>query len=232
MIICSVCGNENDDLSIVCSSCKSFLQGRADALNLFETIWGLLESPRATFKRIVLAKHKNYSLFLSAMFGVCLMLDIAWFKSVAERFPSLLTILAAAALLGPLVGISVVWIASIVLVRVSKVFGGKASRRNLFATIAYATVPMAFALAFIVPIEIAVFGIDFFGANPPPMIIKPLEYTLLIGLKSVAAVWMVVLLIHGTMAANAFDGKKLLPVAISVIGLIGVAVVILRFVRI
>ncbi len=232
MIICSVCGLENDDLSIVCSSCKSFLQGRVDALDLFETMWGLMESPRRTMKRIVLAKHKNYTVLLSSFFGICLALDIAWYKNIADKIPSLLTIVGAAILFGPIIGLLVVSIASLVLRKATTAFGGNASQRNLFAAISYAIVPIVFSLVFIVPIEIAIFGIDFFGTNPPPMIIKPTEYLVLIGLKSIATLYGVYLLIEATMGANAFNRKKLLPVALSVISLIAVGAVVLHFAKV
>ena len=60
MITCSICGVQNDELAVLCSSCKSYLQSKVDSLNLFATIWQLIENPRAAFKKIVLARHKNY----------------------------------------------------------------------------------------------------------------------------------------------------------------------------
>lgn len=232
MITCSVCGKENDDLSIVCSSCKSYLQGKVDALDLFQTIWGLAESPGKTFKRIVLAKHKNYTLLLAFVFGIRLVLDIAWYKSIGDRVPSLITITGAAFVLGPLAGCILLFVGSLLLQSMTKLMGGKATRRNLFAAIAYAAVPAALSLVFLFPIEVAVFGIDFFGKNPPPSVIKPLEYSILLGLKGLAAVWGAALLIRATMAANAFTGKKYIPVTLSVIGLLAAFVALVHFVNI
>jgi hypothetical protein len=229
MIICTVCGQENDELSTVCSSCKSFIQGRVDALNLFETAWGLAESPAATFKRIVLSRHKNYSLLLSALMGVCLVFEIAWYKNVAQRGPSLASIVAIAFGLGPVLGIALVAIMSFVLTRLSRVLGGRGSRINLFAAITYAFVPMVFVLVFVVPIQLAVFGVDFFSANPPPMLIRPVEYTIILGIKILAAVWTIILLVFAVLAANAFSVKKVVPVTGCVLGLLAILFLTVHF---
>jgi hypothetical protein len=232
MITCSVCGQENDDLSIICSSCKSYVQGRVDALNLFETVWGIIEAPGATFKRIVLARHKNYTFILSALFGICLVFELAWYKSVAEHVSSLLTIVAAAAIVGPVLGIAVVWVLSVVLLRASRLLKGNGTRRNLYAVIAYASMPMVLVLVFIVPLQTAVFGIDFFGTNPPPMIIRPIEYTVLLCIKGLAALWTFALIVKGTIAANAFDKSKVVPVAAFVVLALAAIGYALHFMRV
>lgn len=221
MITCTVCGKENDALSVVCTACKSFLQARVDALDLFSTIGGLIEKPRATFKKIVLARYKNYSLILSALFGISLVFDLAWLKDAGNRVAGLLPILGAAVIGGPIVGVIGVLLVSIVLQQATRVFGGHATRKNLFAAIAYATAPMVIALVFIIPIQLAVFGKEFFGTNPPPSLLWPTEYYLLLALKTLAACWTVYLVIEATMAGNAFERKRFVPVALTVLGILG-----------
>lgn len=232
MIICSVCGQENDDLRTLCSSCRSYIQGRADALNLFETIWGVIESPRETFRRIVLAKHKNYGLLLSSLAGITLVFYFAWYKNVVDRLQSILPVIGAAFLLGPLAGIAFVLGLAYIIRIFSKWLGGTPNLRNLFAAMAYGTVPLAFSLVFLIPIELAVFGSDFFGTNPPPMTIRPLEYTVLLVLKTLSGIWMMFLLIRGTMAANAFPRRKFLPVGLVFVSLFVAIAIVLHFVKI
>jgi len=232
MITCGVCGAQNDDLSVVCSSCRGYLQGRVDALDLFTTLWGLIESPTETFRRIVLAKHKNYGILLSSLFGVCLIFDIAWYKTLAPVFSSLTLLVGSALIGGPVVGIVTIFGFSILMRSITRVMGGRATRRNLFAAVAYATMPFALSLVFIIPLEIAIFGMDFFGTNPPPMLIRPVEYVLLLVLKAVAALYSLHLLVLGTMAANAFEKKKYIPVAMSVVGALALGVVALGMVKV
>ena len=89
MITCRVCGTENDDLAVVCRSCKSFVQGKVDTLNLFETMWGLLEAPSRTFKKIAIARTKNYILPLSALCGVAAAYAAFWAYQIGRHVDGL-----------------------------------------------------------------------------------------------------------------------------------------------
>ena len=230
MITCTVCGQENDELNIVCSNCKSYLQGRVDALDLFSTMWGIIESPGATFRRIVLAKHKNYMVVLSALFGVNLMFEIGWFRNWIPDVMGLPALIAAAVLLGPPLGILFVLVMAGVLRLSTKLLGGRASQKNMFAALAYALLPMVLSLVFLVPLEIAIFGADFFGTNPPPMVIKPVEYSILLGLKALAWLYAVFLLVGATLAASGLQPRKSVPVAAIVLMLLGAGVAAVHFV--
>ncbi len=232
MIICSVCGQENDDLRTLCSSCRSYIQGRVDALDLFSTIWGLIEAPAVTFRRIVLAKHKNYALILSGLAGITMVFYVAWYKNAVDKLQTLLPVVGAALLAGPLVGMLFVFGLSLLVRILAKALGGEASLRNLFAAFGYGMIPLVFALVFLVPIEIAVFGSDFFGTNPPPMTIRPIEYSVLLTLKALSGIWMIYLLVHGTMAANAFPRNRFLLVGLIVTSLLTVIGSIVHFVKI
>ncbi len=231
MITCPVCGRSNDDLRTACFGCGSFLQGRVDVLDLFATLWGLLEAPQRTMRRIVLARHKNYTFVLSALFGVELVFDVAWYRSLAEQMGSLTVLVGTAVLAGPPAGLLTVLVVSLLLQRLTRFMGGNATLRNLYATTAFALFPFVAALLFVVPLEIAVFGLDFFGTNPPPMVIKPVEYSIVLALKAVAALYALFLLVEGTMAANAFAGVKRLPVLLCVVAVVGVCVFPLHVLR-
>ena len=93
MLKCPVCGTENGDLDTVCRSCKGFIQAKVDTLDLFSTAWGLMDQPRRTFRRIALAKTKNYVILLSAGIGIALVYLYFWHWHLAVRFPSLITLL-------------------------------------------------------------------------------------------------------------------------------------------
>ncbi|MBI5472813.1 MAG: YIP1 family protein [Ignavibacteriae bacterium] len=229
MITCSVCGIVNSELDTICVSCKSFLQARVDALNLFETIWGLIESPRATLRKIVLARHKNYAVVLGLVSGLTVFFDIAWMKQLGDRFGELVSLVGMGIVLGPILGVVALALVSLMLRLLSKFWRGKATKKNMFAATAYAFVPLAIAAVFVIPLELATFGIDFFGTNPPPALIKPLEYYLILGLKSVLWIWMAFLLIEAMMAANAFESKRRLPVASCVLGVMGILITAIRF---
>jgi len=208
MIRCTVCGTDNDDLAVLCRSCKSYLQTKVDTLDLFGTIWLLIEAPRRAMKRIVLARYKNYVYFLSALFGISFVYTAMWYRNLGKMYPDLFVLLVGGLLIGPLVGILFVLLSSIVLSAFSRLLGGKATRRNTFAVVAYSTVPIVFSLVFVLPVEVGVFGLSFFDNNPSPLVLKPVEYVVLIGLDILAVVWSWILLVEGIVIANGFTRMK------------------------
>lgn len=230
MIICSVCHTENDDLAVVCSSCKSFLQAKVDNINLFETIWGLIESPRGAFKRIVLSKHKNYVLLLSSTLGVALAFTILWYLNLGRDFSNLATLVGTGAILGPPLGVLFVTVFSIVLRRIAGIIGGKATVRTTYAVVSYASVPIVLSFVVVFPLELALFGMYFFDNNPPPLVINPVGYVTLIGLDIVTVIWSLFLLIEGSIVANGFSRKQSVLIVLAVLLLTACLAVGLRYV--
>jgi hypothetical protein len=202
MLKCPVCGTENNDLNTVCVSCKGFIQAKVETLDLFSTTWGLVESPAKTFKRIALARSKNYVMLLGAAFGVALVFTYLWHWHMAVVLPSLVTLLGLGLLVGLPLGIILVFIvgaASQVILAIGKT---SLSARNCRAVFAYATVPVVSTLIIVFPLEIAVFGQYFFDNNPPPLVINPVAYLGLIGVDAAAALWSVLLFISGVKSAS------------------------------
>ena len=230
MIVCSVCGAENDDLTIVCSACKSFLQARVDTLDLFGTIWQLIDSPRAAFKRIVLSQHKNYLILLSSLLGMSIVYGVIWFERLGNSFANVLTLIGAGLLIGPIVGIIFVLALGFFSMRTTKALGGKTSLKNMSAVVAYSTVPIILSLVLVFPVEIAIFGLDFFGDNPPPMVIKPVVYVMLLAMDFLAVGWSLLLLVNGTAVATGFTKLRSLSVALASGGLAGLVFVAFHFV--
>jgi hypothetical protein len=204
MIRCSVCGHENDDLAVVCISCKSYLQTKVDTLDLFQTLWSLIISPRAAFRRIALSRHKNYAFLLSSLLGIALVFTILWFKNLGRLFPNLIVLLLTGLVAGPFVGIAFVSLFCAVMIVLGRLLGGKATRRNTFGVVAYASMPIVLSLVLVFPIEVAIFGLDFFDNNPSPLVIKPFVYVALLGFDSLAVLWSWLLLIEGSIVANGF----------------------------
>ena len=215
---------------MVCGKCKSFLQSKVDNLNLFATLWGLIESPRPTFKRIVLSHHKNYVFLLSSLGGISLAYMLFWFKNIGSLFSNVLAILGTGLIIGPPLGILFVLGFSYIVLRISRAIGGIATLWNTFAVVAYAGAPIILALVFVFPIKIALFGQDFFGTNPPPIVIKPVVYVALLGFDLIAVVWTWLLLFEGTMVANGFTPIKSVFVTGSLLTLTGVCAVALGYV--
>jgi len=194
---CPVCGAENDDFAVVCTSCKGYIQAKVDTLDLFQTIWGLIESPSATFRRIALAGTKNYVFVLTIAFGIALAYGLLWHGNYGVREPQLATILGIGLLGGPFLGGIAFFVLSRFLTMITPLGGRRVPPRNAFALLAYSISPVVLSLVFIFPIEIAVFGVYLFDANPPPIVLNPMAYIMLVGLDGIAAVWSAVLLWFG-----------------------------------
>jgi len=231
MLLCPVCGKENDDLAVVCVSCKGYLQTKVDTLDLFHTSWGLLETPRTTMHRIAISRHKNYTIFLTALFGIAFAVTILWFGNFGRVLGGLGGVLLVAVLGGPILGLISVLLMSIVLRIASKILGGHSSMRETFAVVAYATVPIVWSLVLVFPVELAVFGGYFFDSNPPPQVINPIAYLLLLTLDSIAVFWSWILLVYAVRVAHRLSVPRALFSALSIPVLTALLAVGIRMVK-
>jgi len=216
MLLCPVCGKENDDLALICVSCKSYLQAKVDTLDLFHTSWTLLESPTSTMHRIAIARHKNYSVFLTILFGIAFAITVLWYGNYGRILGGLGGALGVAILGGPVLGVLSVVIMSLVLRLASRIFGGHSSMRQTMAVVAFSTVPIVWSLVLVFPIEMAVFGGYFFDSNPPPLVINPVAYLGLLTLDSIAVFWSWILLVHGIHVAHRLSVPRALFSALSI----------------
>jgi hypothetical protein len=202
MIRCPVCSHENDDFAITCTQCKGFLQNRVPNLNLFETAWGILESPRKTFRTIALAEHKNYSLVLFSLFGVSLSFALIWYFKLGERFTTLLDLIITALLVGPGVGLAACLLILLPFVLFARLMGGKATVRTSLGMLAYSLTPIVLSLFLVLPVELLTFGMYLFTSNPHPYVLKPVSYVMLVGFDVVVTAWSLLLVLLGGMVVH------------------------------
>ncbi len=229
MIRCPVCGHENGDLETVCVSCKGFLQSKVDTLDLFSSIWGLMHSPRLAFRRIVLSKHKNYVILLTALLGMAILYSVLWFRNMGRIFSGLFGVLLTGIVAGPVVGIVFTVIFTVVMVRLGHLLGGKTTFRVMYAVVAYASVPILLTMVFVFPIEVAIFGIYLFDNNPPPLVINPVLYVMLLGFDALGVLWAWLLLIEGSIIANGFTRLRAVLLALGVFLLTAGGAVVIRY---
>ncbi len=208
VIACPICGLENGDDITICVQCKAFLQAKVDTLDLFATMWGMIESPGATLKKVVLSRTKNYVLILSVIVGVMLAFAYFWFYKIGNTIDGLFFILGLGILVGPLAGIIVMTTTAGLINSFSRVFGGRRSYRNTLGVISYSATPLILAFVLLFPVELAVFGQYFFGSNPHPMVIRPDLYMVLGGIHLLAFGWTIPLAITGTSLANTLSGPR------------------------
>jgi hypothetical protein len=225
MLKCPVCSTENDDLALTCRSCKSYLQAKVDTIDLFSSIWGLMEAPRVTFKKIVLSSHKNYVVTLGGLQGIAALLAVARWQNLG-RGVDVSIVLGLATVLGIVAGIAIQFILGSFVLQVARSLGGKGTFRNTRAVVAYAGIPLILWLIVLVPIEFGVFGRYMFEGNPSPAVIQPLLYYVLTAIEVLLAGWSMYLLAVGIGVAHGFATARG-AVVVGIVALIFVVALLL-----
>jgi hypothetical protein len=232
MITCAVCNAENDRLSMTCKQCGGYLQTRVDNLDLFETSWNVLEKPFKTFHAIAIARHKNYMLILSGSAGFAITFFLFWIFKAAEYTESLLNILISGLVVGPFVGIFVVILFSLCVKLVGMIVRASATYKQILAVSAYALVPTVISVILILPIELMTFGIYLFSKNPSPFMLKPVSYSVLIGIDGFFTLWTLMLLLIGLKVAFTTSWLKatfIAVVSLFVLGIISASMLLKLF---
>jgi len=226
MIKCPVCLAENSDFATVCLKCKAFLQDRIPNINLFETAWRVIESPAIAFRQIVLAEHKNFSLFLFAFFGISLSFTAFWFFKLGNRFFSLLDVIQWALISGVAVGLASAVFLTVSYHVAARVFGGRGGIRDSMGLLAYALVPIVISLFLVLPIELLTFGMYLFTSNPSPYSIKPLSFILLAGFDVLVSLWTLILSVVATRVGHGLSvGRSIVVVALTLVLFLGALIV-------
>jgi hypothetical protein len=226
MITCRTCSHENDDLATICGQCKGYLQNRVPNLDLFETAWGVVTSPKKAFHRIALAEHKNYSMLLFGVSGIGVAFTLAWFFRLGIFFETLLDFLFVMVPAGFVGGMVLGPSFALLLVASSKMVGGKGRFVDTLALVAYAMIPVVLSVLLLLPVELLTFGMFMFTSNPPPASLNPVSFYLLTGLDAMVGVWMLALLVVGGAVVHRYSRPRAAVGAIAalVIGGVGVFV--------
>lgn len=224
MISCTVCGESNEDLAITCTRCHSFLQAKVDTIDLFSTIWGLIESPGRTLRKIVLAKHKNYVIVLLMLLGIAMTLALLSYWELGRKYPYG-TLIGIGVVAGPPLGILFGLLATTLAKFVAGILGGKGSRRNLRAVLAFGAAPVIFVLVILYPLWFGIFGKYLFDHNPPPWVYEPTIYYILLTFSFGGALWSVLLYGMGVaIACSITKWKGMVPALILAALLVGGAI--------
>jgi len=231
MIECRVCGAANSDLALTCAKCKSFLQAKVEALDLFATAWGIIESPARTFKRVVLSRRKNYVVLLCVLMGMGAAFTAASYHNLGPALKGFPGLGGAVIVGGSALGLLGVPLAALVTVATARLLGGRAGFRAITGVIAYASVPVLSILIAVVLIKLAIFGRYLFDHNPSPMVIAPGLYLVLTGLEGVAVLWSLGLLAVGMRVATGLRGLRPIVLALATGSLAAGLMWAIRYVR-
>ncbi|MDI6779206.1 MAG: YIP1 family protein [Bacteroidota bacterium] len=195
MINCPVCHSDNDELEIVCKSCRGFLQTKVDNINLFETLWGLIENPLKAFKNIALARTKNYIIFLSSLIGVSFLFLFFGIDKSADTIDGVASLFILGFLGGIPLGIFLVLIITVITFLVAKIFKHRISLRNIAVVIIYSAIPFVYDLVFLLPLKLLAFGISYFESSPSLTLINPTVHYIILSIEALLLIWFLYLFV-------------------------------------
>ena len=218
VIECTNCKTSNSILNAKCKNCGSFLQRRIPNLNLFDTIWEIIEKPKEAFLKICLAEQKNYIFLIFSIVGIALIFTSFWYAGAGEQFPNLLNLLIIGLVSGPFIGVIIFYIFThLAFLISSKIFKTEITLRNIRAITGYSLVPAIFATLFVLPAELIAFGLYFFTTNPSPVMFKPEAYYVLMALDTLSVLYSMILFYVGILISNNIGRIKTLFLTIILI---------------
>jgi hypothetical protein len=204
MILCPVCKHSNDEFSIKCVSCGSYIQDRVPNLDLFAMIWMIVESPSIAFKKIIIAEHKNFVLFFSLFLGIAAAFTLMWIKQSGNSFDNLFPLLLFGTAIGIIISIPLFYCLAFTFHAVIKLVRREAEFKVTYGIIGWSFVPIVLSVVFILPFELSTLGLLLFSKNPSAYEVKPLVTIILIGLDGLLVFWSLILASVGISMAYRF----------------------------
>lgn len=177
-------------------------------MNPWLSVW---TRPRETIRRIIETDPTRSWLLVAALAGVANALDRASGRNAGDKLP-LPTIIAGAVGLGAVWGVVSVYLGAFLLALTGRWIGGRGSRAELRAAVAWAQVPVALSLLLWVP-ELALVGREMFTAETPELDDNPAAAIglFLFGLAELTlGVWSLVLLLKCVGEVQGFSAWKAL----------------------
>ena len=172
IITCKNCGAENPFYRFICTNCNSYLRERIVNLDFFNLLGIMIESPSKAFQKIIFSEHKNFIYLVAVLVGIKLFINSLILSSYVKIH--LFSDLVLNFFLEIILFIIFIFIYSNIIQLFSNLFGTKTRLKDNFSILVYSFVPMIYALIFLFPVELVLFGGHLFSSSPSPFIIKPI----------------------------------------------------------
>lgn len=192
-IICQNCKTENDFYRLNCISCGALLRNRVVNLDLWSTLWQVIEIPSQTFKNIIFAENKNYAFFIALIFSIKLTFNSFFVKSNLGKGIDFQNYLGLDFLIGIATFMIIFLLVALVQKFTLKGFGIHTRFKDNFAVLVYASVPLLISFVIFFPVEYALFGKYWLFFNPSPYMIKPTAAYVFTWMEVLMIVWMYIL---------------------------------------
>lgn len=207
-IICQNCGAENEYYREKCKECKAYLRARVFNIDLWSTIWYLIESPLKAFKEIIFAEHKNYVVFLLIVMGIKYFLNSLVISNFIYHHDTLNETPLSQVFPAAAIFIVLILLSAYIFTHILNLMGYRNIFKSVLAVLSYTFVPSVLIFVILSPIEFALFGQSWYYHNPSPVTLKQNAAFILYGIEVLVYLWGAVLSIKAFVALT---GKKLLP---------------------
>ncbi len=225
MIVCPVCQHSNDDFAVTCSACGSYVQDRVPNLDFFSMIWLIIESPEQAFKKVIIAEHKNFVLFLGLFFGIGSFFTLLWGFRSGNSFDNLFPLLLFGSVVGAIFAIPMFYALAGTVHGFSRLLKGKAAFKETYGIVGWSLVPVMLSVVFILPLELGTLGLLLFSTNPSALEVKPEITVTLLALDGACVLWSALLGMKGLRMAHRFSA-----VTSAMVMILSVAVVAMLFI--
>lgn len=189
IIECKNCHEENPFYAKTCWKCHSYLRDKIYNIDLWKTIAGLTESPRDTFKTIILSEHKNFTIVILLITAIKFYIDSLFLSLFGNNLTGYHTGLLFSFGIILAGGILIITVFSLLLKLLTSSSDAKTRFKDNFAIFTYSLIPHGLGLCILFPIELALFGGYLFSSNPSPFAIKETLAYIMAGFELLVLLW-------------------------------------------
>ena len=193
VLVCKNCSTENPYYEVICRSCNSYLRERIFNIDLWKVLGLLIEQPAKAFSIIIQSEHKNFIFFIIFFVSIKFLID-SMFLSLITQVPEPIfehLIRNYIIIFGQV--LIILFLTSIILTRVNKIFGIITRIRDNFSILVYSFMPHTFALFLLFIVELTVFGGSIFSKNPSPFTLKETLAYVLLSFEALIIIWGILL---------------------------------------
>lgn len=222
-IVCNNCGKKSAFYKLNCDHCKAYLRTRIVNIDLWATVYLILESPRNAFEKIIQAEHKNFIIFLTILAGIKIFLFSVMANSVIDPLNKIVDYFVSNMFIFIGYASLVILLFSFIVTRLNSALGLENRFKDNYSIYVYSFVPLFISLVVLSAVHYALFGKYWFTFNPSPFIVKPAVAWIMSIIEVILLVWSILLSIIATYAQTR---SKLYSIAIGIMFWLCIAVIV------
>ncbi len=192
-ILCENCNSENDFYNSNCKNCSALLRDKFPNIDLFSTIWHLIETPTNTLKKIIYTERKNFLQFLFVLLVIKLVFTSFFLQSVfcePVDYNKYLNLNLGIGFAGFII---LILFYPLLIKLVLKSNSISTRYKDNLALLVYTQMPLVLSLVILLPVEFALFGKYWIFSNPSPFLIKEIAAYTFSFMEVLVFIWSLLL---------------------------------------